>query len=165
MIQILCPRKEIPRLRQQKTLLVIEVQWTIQELLLSTFTLFGYECNTINTEQIASLTWIEHCVQMLPDGIVLDIDIRRATLKAPVDFVHAFSARWSLSGHPMPPLVLLTTRCDIRDVLQQEGYRVVTKPFKIRELFDAMSTAIERAQEGRTVVMSPVEETSCEARR
>ena len=143
MIQILCPRKEIPRLRQQKTLLVIEVQWTIQELLLSTFTLFGHKCNTIDTKQIASLTWVECCIQTLPDGIVLDIDIPMAAFQSPVDFVHAFSVRWSMTGHPMPPLVLLTTRCDIRDSLQQEGYRVVTKPFKIRELLEAMSMAIE----------------------
>lgn len=146
--QALCREPQTPRLSRQHTLLVVEQNPVIQELLLYTFTLHGYHSVAVDREQIASLNWIENCIQTLPDGIVLDIDIQARTFQRSFDFMHAFCTHWyTATDHSLLPLVLLTTQRDTRDTLQQAGYSVVMKPFKLQDLLSSVKASIEQQQD------------------
>ena len=146
--QALCRETQILRSSRQYTLLVAEQNPVIQELLLSIFTLHGYYSIAVDGEQIASLNWIENCIQTLPDGIVLDIDIQAKIFQRSFDFMDAFCARWdTATNHSLLPIVLLTTQRDTRDTLQQAGYSVVMKPFKLQDLLSSVKASIEQQQE------------------
>lgn len=135
---------------RQKTVLVIEHQPTIAELLVFSLNLAEYGCSIIDAMDMTSPAWIENSVDTLPDGVILDADIRTVEFKNPLDIVHAFCMRWknAVMLAPMPPLILLTTQAIFSTELQREGYRVVTKPFKPYALLGLMKTAIERKREG-----------------
>jgi len=138
---------------RQKTVLVIEHQPTIAELLVFSLNLAEYGCSIIDAMDMTSPAWIENSINTLPDGIILDADIRTAEFKNSLDLVHAFCMHWknAVMPAPMPPLILLTTQAIFSTELQREGYTVVMKPFKPYALLGLVKTAIERKREGGAV--------------
>ncbi len=130
---------------REKTVLVVESNPRIGELLAYVFKFSTYTCSIVEAEQIASLTWIEDSVSLLPAGIVLDVDIP-ALGREPLDVLHTFCERWHRASLSMPPLILLTTQAVISDELRhcEDVDTVILKPFKPGVLLDTVKTAIER---------------------
>ena len=150
-----CLTQQTDRLCTQPTILIVENNPTIQELLMYSFTLSEYRCSVIDERSIASLNWIENTTQTLPDAIILDIDIRTSSFRGPLDFLHACNQAWQRVGlRKVRPLLLLTTQVESRDQLQREGYIVITKPFKPGNLLCEMQAIIEQKQGGGLVERS-----------
>jgi DNA-binding response OmpR family regulator len=145
--------------KRQKSILVIENNAVIQELLQYCLNLSNYRCSMVDAMHITSLTWIENSAYPLPDGIILDVDIYAAEFHHHLDFMRAFCARWqsTVLSAPMPPLILLTTQPLIRKKLQQDGYTVVMKPFKLPALLSGVETALARELEGDASAVEIIE--------
>jgi len=128
---------------------VIEDHPIIQELLVTSLTLAGYHCSCVAAEAVASLAWIENSISTVPDGIILDIDIRASIFHDPAEFLHLCCGRWrtASSRMQMPPLLLLTTQPEAQNACEREGYTVLQKPFKPRHLLEQMETVIMQRQE------------------
>jgi CheY-like chemotaxis protein len=135
---------------RQQSILVIEDNPAIQELLKYCLNLSFYRCSMIDARHITSLTWVESSASPLPDGIILDVDIYSKEFQHHLDFMHAFCARWQSTflSAQMSPLILLTTQPLIREKLQQEGHTVVMKPFKLPVFLSELEAAMEREWEG-----------------
>jgi hypothetical protein len=108
---------------------------------------------------ITSLTWVENSASPLPDGIIFDVDIYSKEFQHPLDFMHAFCARWQSTfiSTKLPPILLLTTQSVLSAKLQRDGYTVVMKPFKLPVFLDGLETAMEREREGGTIKVKIIE--------
>ena len=148
------------RSRLQQTILVVEGHPIIAELLSYCLGLAGYHCVVVDASQIASLTWIENSLCPSPEGIILDVDIRSAVFRGPLDFFHTFCVQWQtvFTCTQMPPLLLLTTQPNSRDMLQE--YAVVMKPFKPVVLLSDLQATMGRKQEAENVEAKIVSPTS-----
>ncbi len=104
----------------QKSILVIENNAVIQEMLKYCLTLSNYRCSMVDAMHITSLAWVENSAYPLLDAIILDADIYSKGFQHPLDFMHAFCARWQSTfiSIKMPPLLLLTTQSVLSEKLQ-----------------------------------------------
>ncbi len=143
----------------QKSILVIENNAVIQEMLKYCLTLSNYRCSMVDVMRITSLTWVENSAYPLLDAITLDADIYSKDFQHPLDFMHAFCARWQSTfiSIKMPPLLLLTTQSVLSEKLQRDGYTVVMKPFKLPVFLDGLETAMGREWEGGTIKVEIIE--------
>lgn len=144
----------------RQTILVVESHPIIAELLSYCLGFAGYRCSVVDASQIASPARIENSLCPSPDAIILDVDIRSAVFRNPLDFLHAFCMRWQtvFTYTQMPPLLLLTTQPNSRDMLQD--YAVVMKPFKPVVLLSNLQAILERKQEAENVEVKVVSPTS-----
>lgn len=145
--------------KRQKSILVIENNAVIQELLRYCLNLSNCQCSMVDAIHITSFTWTENSVYPLSDAIILDADIYSKDVENPLDFMHAFCERWKSIFMPieMPPLLLLTTRSVLSEKLQRAGYTVVMKPFKLPVFLDGLETAMRREREGGTIKVEVVD--------
>jgi CheY-like chemotaxis protein len=132
-----------------QTLLVIEDDPVIAQLLVSCLNLSAYSCSVINVRDMTISTKRENSLCPPPDGIILDANIYTMKMN-PFDVVQALHKWWQTTSH-MPPLILLTTNPVESAKLQQEGYTVVMKPFRPRVLLRTVRTSIEGKHEGETL--------------
>jgi DNA-binding NtrC family response regulator len=138
---------------RQKRILVIEHHPVIAEFLLSTLSLSEYGSSTIGEIDLASQIWRESHIETPPDGIIIDIDLRR-TPPRPRDFMNRFRKQWqsTSSSTPIPPLILLTTQPLACQELRQEGYTVLMKPFKPHILLNHINSAIEKKERRKSAI-------------
>jgi DNA-binding response OmpR family regulator len=141
------------QLCSRQTILVVESHPTIAELLFYCLGFADYHCSVVDVSQIASLTWINSSFCSSPDGIILDVDINSVVFRSPLDFLQECYARWQtvFAGTQMLPLLLLTAQPSIYTMLQEQGYAVVMKPFKLLVLLSNLQAIIERKQETENV--------------
>jgi DNA-binding response OmpR family regulator len=134
----------------QKSILVIETNAVIQEMLKYCLTFSNYRCSMVDAMHVTSLTWVENSAHPLPDAIILDVDIYSKDFQHPLDFMHAFCARWQSAfiSIKMPPLLLLTTQSVLSEKLQRDGYTVIMKPFKLPVFLDGLETVMGQEREG-----------------
>jgi DNA-binding response OmpR family regulator len=143
----------------QKSILVIETNAVIQEMLQYCLTLSNYRCSMVDAMHVTSLTWVGDSGYPLPDAIILDVDIYSKDFQHPLDFMHAFCVRWQSTfiSIKMPPLLLLTTQPVLSEKLRRDGYTVVMKPFKLPVFLDGLETAMGQEQEGGIIMAEIIE--------
>ena len=134
----------------QATILVVEDNLDIRELLIFCLQLARCPYSVIEVNLSDLLAWIEDNKRLLPNGIIFDVDSSMLEYKGSLDIFHAFCTQWKAfsTSTQMPPLVLLTTQPDRYNELQREGYAVVMKPFKMPILLNIMKTVLGRQEQG-----------------
>ena len=134
--------------KRRKSILIIEDHRALRDLLVMTFTFSGYEVMTV--EPSSCFTWMTDLRHAVPDGVVLDVDIFwYAMVQEDVkDFLLAFCTVWQQVSFSTrcPPLLMLTTQPMKQQMLEQEGYLVVTKPFKPTHLVQQMKKIMDMQQ-------------------
>jgi DNA-binding response OmpR family regulator len=131
--------------KRQKTILVVEDNPALRELLISCLQIAHYPYAVVEGDHNNPLAWIEDNKCLFLNGIIFDVDSRMADFKGLLDFFHAFCRQWkAFSTSPqMTPLVLLTTHPARYDELQREGYAVIMKPFKVPILLSIVKAVLE----------------------
>lgn len=143
MVQLLSGvSSQIQAQNQSKTLLIVETDRRLQELLVSSITLFSRYHLTIVGDHVRSLTWVKQVAYNPPDAMIVDIDSVLSLHRAP-DFFHTFHDALYQTGLQKIPLLILTTQIEKRTVLEEEGQSVLIKPFKPTMLLHMIHDMIE----------------------
>ena len=120
---------------QRKTILIVDYEPAIQQLLSETFTREGYVCQTATTTTEAKASFIT-CV---PDLVLLDINMPGGSGEKLLVEIK--------SAYPGTAVIMATAVCDL-DIaircLTSGADDYIIKPFRLKEVIFSASRAIER---------------------
>jgi DNA-binding response OmpR family regulator len=118
-------------------ILVMEKNMGIAEMITIVLAQVGY-CSTICTGELSALSQLSTNVP--PALILLDLSLlREPSRKVLSDRQREYC---TTTGLTLPPLIVLTTSPKIKDEVETMGYRTLLKPFRIRELLEAVRESL-----------------------
>ena len=125
-----CPTGEA----ESPTILVVEDNVPVCEMLCWTLRLAGYTVTTCPSEQL--LVWVEHATRVgqLPTLLILDLSQPWMDYAARLRLLRT---HWEMASLPSPPILILTTIKKIYDDLAPSEW-IIQKPFHINDLLQSV---------------------------
>ena len=118
---------------QQKTILVIDDEIDLQQLIKMTLKSQGYQVQTADN----GAHGLEKLKSITPHLIILDMNM-------PIMGGLEFYKRICVDGHPKYPVLVLTARANMEQLFQEfniDGF--MTKPFEVEELLEEVDTILK----------------------
>ena len=123
--------------------MIVEDEAEIQDLIGDVLALEGFEVHALSRIPHG----LDQVRQLAPDAIVLDLMLPGV---GGVELFRILSADRALAG---TPIVIFSGAADLRELHRPEfieyGAEVVTKPFELEDLLDAVRRAVEKGKRAR----------------
>jgi two-component system chemotaxis response regulator CheY len=121
--------------RRPPVVLVVDDNPAIRDMVTWALELDGYQSAEVAEGQEA-LTWIDNAAREGRYPAVILLDLAMPGMDG-VTFLKKLQDQWEKT-RPMPAIVLITAAHDVPEVPGDFIKRVITKPFHVRELLDAV---------------------------